>query len=181
MASRVSGPVVAGRVRAIVDDPAQAIGTGRSTAKLCSSKETVPSTIGPSRPGAGAQEALGLHPSSTTPGGDGSGAVEKILGAVTTIVTALGELRNRSYGTGHGATTAPVRLRLDTHTCPSMPQSPRPNSSSTPSPIPTRPGARTPHHHTATHHGWRSPPPTEAYQTSTVACSDLQKGLPLTT
>jgi hypothetical protein len=37
-----------------------------------------------------AQEALGLHPSASMPGPDGSDAVKKILGAVSTIAAGLG-------------------------------------------------------------------------------------------
>ncbi|MDG4761239.1 abortive infection family protein [Micromonospora sp. WMMD710] len=57
-----------------------------------------------------AQQALGLHPSSATPGPDGSDAVKKILGAVSSIAIGLAELRNRGYGTGHGPASAPAGL-----------------------------------------------------------------------
>jgi hypothetical protein len=57
-----------------------------------------------------AQQALGVHPSSATPGPDGSDAVKKILGAVSSIAIGLAELRNRGYGTGHGSASVPVGL-----------------------------------------------------------------------
>src|ERR1700752_2007259 len=43
-------------------------------------------------------------------GPDGSDAVRRILGAVTTIANGLAELRNRGLGTGHGPVTARVGL-----------------------------------------------------------------------
>ncbi|HEX2744650.1 MAG TPA: abortive infection family protein [Streptosporangiaceae bacterium] len=49
------------------------------------------------------QQALGLHPSSAAPGPDGTEAVKRILGGVSTIAAGLAELRNRGYGPGHGA------------------------------------------------------------------------------
>ena len=58
-----------------------------------------------------AQQSLDLHPSSATPGPDGSDAVKKILGSVMSVATGVAELRNRGYGTGHGATGARVGLR----------------------------------------------------------------------
>lgn len=103
--------------RAIIDDPALAIGSAKelveSTAKVVliergrtvNEKDDLPALA------RAAQEALGLHPSSTTPGPDGSDAIKKILGAVSTIATGLGELRNRGYGTGHGPAAARVGLR----------------------------------------------------------------------
>lgn len=50
-----------------------------------------------------AQQALGLHPSSIAPGPDGTEAIKKILGGVSSIAIGVAELRNRGYGTGHGA------------------------------------------------------------------------------
>jgi energy-coupling factor transport system ATP-binding protein len=103
--------------RAIIDDPVLAIGSAKelveSTAKVVliergrtvNEKDDLPALA------RAAQEALGLHPSSTTPGPDDSDAVKKILGAVSTIATGLGELRNRGYGTGHGPAAARVGLR----------------------------------------------------------------------
>lgn len=58
----------------------------------------------------GAQQALGLHPSSTTPGPDGNDPVKKILDSVTGIAVGVAELRNRGYGTGHGAAGTRVGL-----------------------------------------------------------------------
>lgn len=102
--------------RAVIDDPAFAIGTAKelveSTAKCVllerglpfNDKDDVPALV------RAAQEALGLHPSAVTPGPDGSDAVRKILGAVTTIANSLAELRNL-YGTGHGRSSVRVGLR----------------------------------------------------------------------
>lgn len=53
-----------------------------------------------------AQQALGLHPSSATLGPDGTEAVRKILGGVSSIAIGVAELRNRGYGTGHGGAGA---------------------------------------------------------------------------
>ena len=103
--------------RAIIDDPALAMGSAKelveSTAKvvLIERGHTVNERDDLPALARAAQEALGLHPSSTTPGPDGSDAVKKILGAVSTIATSLGELRNRGYGTGHGSAAARVGLR----------------------------------------------------------------------
>jgi Abortive infection C-terminus len=58
-----------------------------------------------------AQEAVGLHPSTTKPGPDGTDAVKRILGGLTTIALGLGELRNRGYGTGHGPRGERIGLR----------------------------------------------------------------------
>jgi len=58
-----------------------------------------------------AQQALALHPSSTVTGPDGTDAVRRILGGVSTIAVGLAELRNRGYGTGHGPAGARVGLR----------------------------------------------------------------------
>jgi hypothetical protein len=103
--------------RAVIDDPALAIGSAKelveSTAKVVlterglgvNNKDDLPALA------RAAQEALGLHPSSASPGPDGSDAVKKILGAVSTITAGLGELRNRGYGTGHGTAGARVGLR----------------------------------------------------------------------
>jgi hypothetical protein len=103
--------------RAIIDDPALVIGSAKelieSTAKVVLLERGRPVNDKDDLPALAraAQEALGLHPSSTTPGPDGSDAVKKILGAVTTIATGLGELRNRGYGTGHGTAATRVGLR----------------------------------------------------------------------
>lgn len=102
--------------RAIIDDPALAIGSAKelieSTAKVVLTERGRPVNDKDDLPALAraAQEALGLHPSTSSPGPDGSDAVRKILGAVTTIATGLGELRNRGYGTGHGAAGPRVGL-----------------------------------------------------------------------
>lgn len=106
-----------GRIQhAILDDPALAVGSAKelieSTAKVVlkerglqvHEKADLPALV------RDAQQALGLHPSSATPGPDGSDAVKKILGSVSGIAIGLAELRNRGYGTGHGAATAPAGL-----------------------------------------------------------------------
>ena len=77
--------------RAIIDDPALAIGSAKelaeSTAKVVLIERGRPVNDKDDLPALAraAQEALGLHPSSTAPGSDGSDAVKKILGAATTI------------------------------------------------------------------------------------------------
>ncbi|RSM36039.1 hypothetical protein DMA12_41935 [Amycolatopsis balhimycina DSM 5908] len=93
--------------RAIVTDPAQVIGSAKelveSTAKVVltelglpvDDKADVPALVKDT------QTALGLHPSTHTPGPDGSDAVKKILGSVTGVAIGVAELRNR-HGTGHG-------------------------------------------------------------------------------
>ncbi|WP_246037758.1 abortive infection family protein [Saccharothrix texasensis] len=58
-----------------------------------------------------AQRALHLHPASAASGPDGSDAVKKILGGLTSAAIGVAELRNRGYGTGHGPAQAPVGLR----------------------------------------------------------------------
>lgn len=107
-----------GRIqRAIVDDPALAVGSAKelieSTAKVVLAERGVPVNDRADLPELvrDAQQALKLHPSSTTPGPDGSDAIKKILGAVSTIATGVAELRNRGYGTGHGPASARVGLR----------------------------------------------------------------------
>lgn len=107
-----------GRIqRAIIDDPALAVGSAKelieSTAKVVlierglfvDDKDDVPAPVKQ------AQTALGLHPSSTAPGPDGSDAVKRILGSVSSLAIGVAELRNRGYGTGHGARSARVGLR----------------------------------------------------------------------
>ncbi|MBW0101396.1 abortive infection family protein [Pseudonocardia sp. KRD-291] len=102
--------------RAIDDDPAQAVGSAKelieSTAKTVllergepvSEKATIAALISQ------AQMALNLHPSSATPGPDGSDAVKKILGSVMTVAIGVAELRSRGYGTGYGAAGSRVGL-----------------------------------------------------------------------
>jgi hypothetical protein len=103
--------------RAIADDPALAVGSAKelieSTAKVvlaelgvaASDKADLPELVRQ------AQQALGLHPSSAAPGPDGTDAVKRILGGVSTIAAGLAELRNKGYGTGHGPAGARVGLR----------------------------------------------------------------------
>lgn len=95
--------------RAISVDPAQAVGSAKelieSTAKVVllergqtvDDKADLPALV------RAAQQALLLHPSQLTPGPDGTDAVKKILGGVSSIAIGVAELRNRGYGTGHGA------------------------------------------------------------------------------
>jgi hypothetical protein len=107
-----------GRIqRAIVDDPALAIGSAKelieSTAKTVllernqavNEKDDLPALV------TKAQLALGLHPSTFVSGPDGTDAVKQILGGAITIANGLAQLRNRGYGTGHGPAGARVGLR----------------------------------------------------------------------
>ena len=119
--------------RSIAEDPAQAVGSAKelieSTAKtvllevgqVVNEKDNIATLISK------AQQALALHPSSTTLGPDGSDAVKKILGSVMGVATGVAELRNRGYGTGHGPATLTSR---------STPPSRGAGSCSTPSPTP---------------------------------------------
>jgi hypothetical protein len=52
------------------------------------------------------QQALRLHPSSVTLGPDGSEAVKKILGGMSSIAIGVAELRNRT-DTGQGMAQKP--------------------------------------------------------------------------
>ncbi|MBC9733934.1 abortive infection family protein [Nocardioides marmotae] len=107
-----------GRIqRAVVDDPPLAVGSAKelveSTAKAVllerglsiDDKDDLPALVSK------AQRALALHPSSVTEGPDGTDAVKKILGGLMAVTTGLAELRNRGYGTGHGASGTRVGLR----------------------------------------------------------------------
>ena len=102
--------------QAILDDPALAIGSAKelieSTAKVVLNEIGKPVDDKADMPALvrEAQHALRLHPSSHTPGPDGSDAVKKILGSVSSIAIGVAELRNRGYGTGHGPATAPAGL-----------------------------------------------------------------------
>lgn len=97
-----------GRLQRIAQsDPPLAIGTAKelveSTAKTVlqerglqvDDKQNLPVLVKQ------AQDALGLHPATAQPGPDGTGAVKRILGGLTSVAVGLGELRNL-YGTGHG-------------------------------------------------------------------------------
>jgi Abortive infection C-terminus len=95
--------------RAIDDDPALAVGSAKelieSTAKVVLAERGLPVNDRADLPELvrQAQQALGLHPASAAPGPDSTEAVRRILGGVATIAAGLAELRNRGYGTGHGA------------------------------------------------------------------------------
>lgn len=103
--------------RAIADDPALAVGSAKelieSTAKVVLTERGLPVNEKADLPELvrQAQQALGLHPSSAAPGPDGTEAVKRILGGVSTIAMGLAELRNRGYGTGHGVAGPRVGLR----------------------------------------------------------------------
>lgn len=102
--------------RAVSDAPALAVGSAKelveSTAKMVLTElgQVVDEKADLPKLARAAQLALGLHPSVAS-GPDGTEAVKRILGAVTTIAEGLGELRNRGLGTGHGPATARVGLR----------------------------------------------------------------------
>jgi hypothetical protein len=97
------------------DDPAQAIGSAKelieSTAKLVLREvgHTPDDAWNLPRLALEAQLALKVHPSGAAPGPDGSDAVKRILGGVTTVATGVAELRNRA-GTGHGPGSPRVSL-----------------------------------------------------------------------
>ncbi len=103
--------------RALKDDPPLAIGTAKelveSTAKTvlaergqsANDRDDLPKLVNQ------AQLAIGLHPTSGTTGPDSTDAVRKIMSGLLQIVSGLGELRNRGYGTGHGVKGARVGLR----------------------------------------------------------------------
>ena len=103
--------------RTAVADPPLAIGTAKelveSTAKTVleergmqvRERDDLPALV------TRAQEALGLHPSATLPGPDGTDAVKRILGGLISVASGLGELRNRGYGTGHGPKGERVGLK----------------------------------------------------------------------
>jgi hypothetical protein len=90
------------------DDPAQAIGSAKelieSTAKVVLREvgATVDDAWDIPKLVHQAQVALCVHPTTAAPGPDGSDAVKRILGGVTTVAGGVAELRNRGYGTGHG-------------------------------------------------------------------------------
>lgn len=90
------------------DDPAQVIGSAKelieSTAKVVLNEVNRPADDAWDLPKLAleAQLALHVHPTTASPGPDGSDTVKRILGGVTTVATGVAELRNRGYGTGHG-------------------------------------------------------------------------------
>ena len=103
--------------RTAQSDPPLAIGTAKelveSTAKAVlqergqevDDKDDLPTLV------KRAQEAIGLHPGSTHPGPNSTGALKRILGGLTSIVMGLGELRNRGHGIGDGPKGERVGLR----------------------------------------------------------------------
>jgi hypothetical protein len=103
--------------RALPNDPAGAIGAAKqlveATAKVVLSVRGLPVDADAKVPELvkAAQQALGLHPSSTTAGPDSSEAVKKILGGVSSIAIGVAELRNRGYGSGHGQASTPDRTQ----------------------------------------------------------------------
>lgn len=103
--------------RAITTDPAQAVGSSKelieSTAKvvLIERGEPVDDKMDLPELVKNAQQALRLHPSQSTPGPDGTDAVKKILGGASAIAIGVAELRNRGFGTGHGAAGQRIGLR----------------------------------------------------------------------
>jgi hypothetical protein len=105
------------------DDAAQAIGSAKelieSTAKLvlrdldrqAEDAWDLPKLV------LEAQLALRVHPTTASPGPDGSDGVKRILGALTTVATGVAELRNRGFGTAHlavGTARAWCEFMLDT-------------------------------------------------------------------
>jgi hypothetical protein len=96
-------PLVIGSAKELIESTAKAVLIERGL--TVNEKENLPPLVSQ------AQQALGIHPSAVASGPDGSDAVKKILGAVTTVTTGVAELRNRGYGTGHGAAGARVGLR----------------------------------------------------------------------
>jgi hypothetical protein len=102
--------------RALPNDPAGAIGAAKqlveATAKVVLTERGLPVDDNAKVPELvkAAQQALHLHPSSTTTGPDSSEAVKKILGGVSSIAIGVAELRNRGYGSGHGQASTPSGL-----------------------------------------------------------------------
>ena len=102
--------------RAIADDPALAVGSAKelieSTAKVVlaergkavSEKADLPELVRQ------AQQALALHPSSAAPGPDGTDAVKRILGGVSTI--AAGPRRATQPRLRHRPRPAGARVGL---------------------------------------------------------------------
>ncbi|MEU9740931.1 abortive infection family protein [Micromonospora chersina] len=104
--------------RALPTDPAQAIGSAKelveATAKTVLIERGVPFDDKTAKLPALidlAQRALLLHPQTQVPGPDGSNAVKRILGGLTSIANGLGELRNEGWGTGHAPAAPRVGLR----------------------------------------------------------------------
>jgi len=104
--------------RALPSDPAQAIGSAKelveATAKTVLKELGLPFDDKTAKlPGLveQAQRALHLSPQSHMPGPDGSNAVKRILGGLTSIAVGLGEFRNEGWGTGHASPRAGLRQR----------------------------------------------------------------------
>lgn len=103
-------------VGAADSDPARAIGSAKelieSTAKVVlrergvvfNDKADVPELV------KAAQESLGLHAGQHVAGPDGTPAVKRILGGLSSIALGVMELRNAGYGTGHGQVGRKVGL-----------------------------------------------------------------------
>jgi hypothetical protein len=97
--------------RALPDDPAQAIGSAKelieATAKTILLELSLPfddATAKLPELISAVQRALGLHPAAVA-GPDGTDAVKRILGGLSSIALGVAELRNRGYGTGHAMVT----------------------------------------------------------------------------
>jgi Abortive infection C-terminus len=97
--------------RALPEDPAQAIGSAKelieATAKTVLLELNVPFDDGTAKLLElinAVQRALGLHP-AVVAGPDGTEAVKRILGGLSSIAIGVAELRNRGYGTGHAMVT----------------------------------------------------------------------------
>jgi hypothetical protein len=131
--------------RALPDDPAQAIGSAKelieATAKTILLELNMPFNDATARLPElinAVQRTLGLHPAAVA-GPDGTEAVRRILGGLSSIALGVAELRNRGYGTGHavvtrapglharhahlavGAASTWCHLVLDTYSDPSAP------------------------------------------------------------
>lgn len=104
--------------RAVPTDPAQAVGSAKELIESTAKTVLLERHIGFDERNTDlpalvtlAQEALHLHPKQQSPGPDGTDAVKKILGGCISVAIGVSELRNRGYGTGHGASGKRVGLR----------------------------------------------------------------------
>ncbi|WP_051366344.1 abortive infection family protein [Hamadaea tsunoensis] len=104
--------------RALQNDPAQAIGSAKelveATAKTILTELGEPFDDKTAKLPAlidQAQRALQVHPQSSSSGPDGSNAIKRILGGLTSIAIGLGELRNEGWGTGHASSRPRIGLR----------------------------------------------------------------------
>jgi len=102
------------RIRAgLIDDPAQAVGSAKELLETVlksilglhgTGKETkidLPKLVG------SAMDHLGLSPSGVRSADPGAAQRKRLLGSLSTIVTAAAELRNAGLGTGHGVSRRP--------------------------------------------------------------------------